>query len=115
MKNAVKIDSGRDEEHIVSVVVHIRPEFSASAEQAMDQLSGVERITEDASGRYVLIISAPSARQVMVQIEAIQEFEGVLSAAMIAHHTESAQSLNQEIELSETLLEQGRVALQEHQ
>ena len=106
MRNAVSITPWNDEEHIVSVVVHIRPEHSAAAEQAMDQLAGVERITNDPAGKYVVVISAPTAREALVQIETIQAFEGVLSAAMVAHHTEESSSLDQEIDLSDVLLTQ---------
>ncbi len=106
MKNAVSITPWSEEEHIVSVVVHVRPEYSAAAEQVMDRLAGVERITNDPAGKYVVVISAPTARQVMEQIEKIQDIDGVLSAAMIAHHTESSESLDESIELSDVLLEQ---------
>ena len=106
MRNAVSITPWNDEEHIVSVVVHVRPEHCAAAEQAMDQLTGVERITNDPAGKYVVIISAPTAREALIQIETIQAFEGVLSAAMVAHHTENCESLDQEIEMSDVLLAQ---------
>jgi len=106
MKNAVSINTGRDEEHIVSVIVHVKPEQKIVVEHVMDGLNGVERITQDDLGKYVLVISAPTARQVMEQIEAIQGVEGVLNAAMVAHHTESAQTLDESIELSSVLLEQ---------
>ncbi len=104
MRNAVSIQPAKDEEHIVSVIVHARPESKATIEHVMDNLTGVERITQDEMGKYVLVISAPTARQVMERIEDIQDVEGVLNAAMVAHHTESATVLDEQIELSEVLL-----------
>ena len=106
MRNAVAIDTGKDEEHIVSVILHGRPEHRTAIERATDTALGVERVVQDELGKYILVISAPTARQVMQQIEALQAVEGVLSATMVAHHTEEAEFLNQEIELSSRLLAQ---------
>jgi nitrate reductase NapD len=106
MKNAVTITPWKDEEHIVSVVVHVHKQHTAVVENVMDSLPGVERMTQDDKGKYVLVISAESAKKVMQQIEAIQDVEGVLNAAMIAHHTESTESLNEHIEISDVLLKQ---------
>lgn len=106
MKNAVTITPWNEEEHIVSVIVHVQPVHSSAVEQLMDTLEGVERITQDASGRYVLLISAPTAKRVMEQIETIQDADGVLSAAMIAHHTEAKESLDETIEMSDVVLAQ---------
>ncbi|EAR08706.1 chaperone NapD [Reinekea blandensis] len=103
MKNAVKVTPRQEEEHIVSVIVHVLPEHRLSVIQGMAQLTGVEIVADDAQGKSVLLISAPTAREVMVQIEIIQAMDGVLSAAMIAHHTESADSLNETIETPEGL------------
>jgi nitrate reductase NapD len=104
MRNAVSINTGKDEEHIVSVILHGRPEHRLAIELAMDTLAGVERVVLDELGKYVLVIGAPTARQVMQQIEALQTIEGVLSATMVAHHTEASEYLNQEIEMSSLIL-----------
>jgi nitrate reductase NapD len=106
MKNAVSITPWNDEEHIVSVVVHVNKNYTAVVEQVMDALPGVERITQDDKGKYVVLISAESARKAMEKIEAIQDVQGVLNASMIAHHTESTESLDEHIELSDVLLKQ---------
>ena len=111
MRNAVTINTGNDEEHIVSVILHGRPEQRVVIEMAMDTLPGVERVVQDAMGKYVLVISAPTARQVMQQIEALQAVAGVLSATMVAHYTEEAEFLNQEIEWSSLLLAQADTEL----
>ncbi|MEJ2043268.1 MAG: chaperone NapD [Reinekea sp.] len=111
MKNAQKITPWHDEEHIVSVVVHLKPEFVAAVDPALKQLSGIEFVAEDSAGKIVLLISAPSAAQVMQQIEIIQQLEGVLSTAMIAHHSESCEALNEEIDLSDLLLSQSESVL----
>lgn len=103
MKNAVKVTPWNEEEHIVSVIVHVQPQYRAAVEQSIEQLPGVEPITQDTNGKYVLVISAQTAREVMVQIEAIQDLDGVLSAAMVAHHTETTESLNESIEYPEGL------------
>ncbi|WP_320823172.1 chaperone NapD [Reinekea sp.] len=100
MRNAVTINTGKDEEHIVSVILYARPTQRVVIELAMDTLPGVERVVQDELGKYVVVISAPTARRVMQQIEALQAVEGVLSVTMVAHHTEEAEFLSQEIELS---------------
>ena len=104
MRNAVALNTGTDEEHIVSVILHGRPEHRLAIELAMDTLAGVERVVQDELGKYVLVIGAPTARQVMQQIEALQTIEGVLSATLVAHHTEASEYLNQEIEMSSLIL-----------
>ncbi|MDN3648786.1 chaperone NapD [Reinekea marina] len=100
MKNAVTIQSWNDEEHIVSVIIHARPERLTTINLAMEAIPGVERVANDGLGKEVILISASSAKKVMQRIEQIQELEGVLSASMVAHHTETAESLEEEIELS---------------
>lgn len=106
MKNAVSLTHWNEEEHIVSVLVHIQPEHLDSADAVMNTMKGVERVADDEKGKVVLLISASTARAVMQQIEAIQDIQGVLSAVMIAHHSESSETLNEHVELSDVLLSQ---------
>lgn len=103
MKNAVKVTPRHEEEHIVSVIVHVRPDCHASVHQTLAQLAGIETVAEDENGKTVLLVSAPTAREVMVQIETVQAMDGVLSAAMIAHHAEPADTLDEIIETPEGL------------
>ena len=88
MKNAVSIQSKQELENIVSAIVHIKQEFLAMAMLKINSLPGVEAVAEDPNGKVVLVISADTAKKVMIQIETIQDLQGVYSAAMVAHHTE---------------------------
>lgn len=103
MKNAVKVTPEHEEEHIVSVIVHVNSQHRAAVEQTMNRLKGVELVTQNEHGKYVLLVSAATARDVIVQIESIQDLNGVLSAAMIAHHTESPETLNESIDYPDGL------------
>ncbi len=103
MKNAVKVTPKYEEEHIVSVIVHVLPDRWSGVEQSIYQLDDVELVAKDEHGKTVLLISAPTARAVMEKIETIQDLDGVLNAAMIAHHAESAESLNETVDISDRL------------
>jgi nitrate reductase NapD len=106
MKNAVSIQMKNEEEHIVSVIVHVRPENLPAVILAMDALEGVERVANDGLGKEVVLISAPTAKRVMERIEDIQDFDGVLNTAMVAHHAETTDVLDEEIELSQLVMQQ---------
>ena len=106
MKNAVTIETRNEEEHIVSVIIHARPEQLTTINLAMEALPGVERVANDGLGKEVILISASTAKKVMERIEDIQALEGVLSASMVAHHAETPEALEEEIELSSLVMQQ---------
>lgn len=110
MKNAVSIQMKNEEEHIVSVIIHVRPDNLPTVILAMDGIEGVERVANDGLGKEVVLISASTAKKVMERIEEIQAYQGVLNVAMIAHHAETTDALDEEIELSSLIMNQGETS-----
>lgn len=101
MRNAERIESAHDEEHIVSVIVHIKQTQEGEFNKYISQHENLEVVTRDDKGRHILVVSAPTPRQAINHIEVIQSINGVLSASMVAHYSEQASSLDEEVEMSE--------------
>lgn len=97
MRNAVSVNSGALEEHIVSVIVHLNKDYLHSALATIDKMERVEIVVQQEC-KSVLLLNERSAKAVMVKIEELQDIPGVLNVAMIAHHTERPDSLDQALE-----------------
>lgn len=97
MRNATTLNTARNEEHIVSVIVHLNSVYCASALNRIVEIEGVE-IAAQENTKCVLLISDGSAKGVMKKIELMQEIPGVLNVAMVAHHAEQPESLNASVE-----------------
>lgn len=99
MRNAEKIDSINQEEHIVSAIVHARPEELEAILAEIDQHPNMECAAWDEKGKLVLLVTTTSQRSAAMYIEQMQLRPGVLSATMIAHHFESTTELDQPAEV----------------
>jgi len=83
--------------HISSLVVQVRPERVAAVAQALRGLAGLEVYAADPRGKLVLVLETAHERAILDTLERIQREPGVLSANLVYHHMESAESLAQEV------------------
>ncbi|MDQ2696328.1 MAG: chaperone NapD [Pseudomonadota bacterium] len=86
-----------DEVHISSLVVHARPERIDAVAAALGALAGLEIHAIDPAGRLVAVLETFGAGPILDTIEAIRQMPGVLSVNLVYHHSESADSLAQEM------------------
>ena len=85
-----------DELHIASFIVQARVDAVAGVAAAARRLPSAE-IAACAGGKIVLLVEAPTSRDVMAVIEALQSEPGVLAVNLVYHHAEARDLLNEEI------------------
>lgn len=86
-----------DECHISSVIVYCDIASKEAAKAVIETLSGVEVRAIDERGKLIVVIEANSEAETLAHIDRINEIEGVYSTALVYHHSESAQSLEEEM------------------
>lgn len=86
-----------DECHISSVIVYCDIASKEAAKAVIEALSGVEVRATDGQGKLIVVIEANSEAETLAHIDRINEIEGVYSTALVYHHSESAQSLEEEM------------------
>jgi len=86
-----------DECHISSVIVYCNIASKEAAKAVIEALSGVEVRATDGQGKLIVVIEANSEAETLAHIDRINEIEGVYSTALVYHHSESAQSLEEEM------------------
>lgn len=83
------------EYHVVSLVVHANPQRRSAVEQQIDALAGAERISATEDAKYVVVIEGERRQQVLEAIEAVQQFNGVISTALAFHQVDTQPSEKQ--------------------
>lgn len=87
-----------EELHITSLVVHAMPAALALTCESIAALPGAQiHGANEASGKLVVTLEAPSSHAILDQVSLIQQFRGVITVAMVYQHAESLESLNTEI------------------
>jgi nitrate reductase NapD len=86
-----------DECHISSLIVHCDTASKEAAKAVIEALPGVEVRATDDQGKLIVIIEANSDAATLAHIDCINEIDGVYSTALVYHHCESAQSLEEEV------------------
>jgi nitrate reductase NapD len=86
-----------DECHISSLIVHCDTASKEAAKMMIEALSGVEVPATDEQGKLIVVIEANSEAETLAHIDRINEIKGVYSTALVYHHCESAQSLEEEM------------------
>ncbi len=84
--------------HITSLVVHAAPSRLPAVSAFITKLAGAEIHGTSANGKLVVTIEAASTDETMNRISAIQRLDGVLSAALVYQHSETLDSMNEQIE-----------------
>lgn len=87
-----------NEIHISSLVIHILPANLSSAIEKFSQCENLEVCAaDDTSGKVVALIETDSMWKIKAMMSEFERYSGVLSVAMIYHHVESHQSLQEAI------------------
>jgi periplasmic nitrate reductase NapD len=76
------------EQHVSSLVVHVRPEHLDAVRAALAVMPGVEIHGGSAVGKLVVTLETLSEHDVVQSMGAIGELPGVLSTALVYHHFE---------------------------
>lgn len=79
-----------EECHISSLVVHVRPERAAALSARIAQFPGTEMQACDVPGKLIVTLETESTAEIVERLNAIHDLPGVISAALIYHHWESA-------------------------
>ncbi len=83
----------QQEVHISSMVVHVKPDHLQTVKNDIEQLPGTEIHGEADSGKIVVVLETQSQGYITDIIEKINNFEYVLSIAMVYHQIEYLDSL----------------------
>ena len=83
----------QQEVHISSMVVHVKPDHLQTVKNEIEQLPGTEIHGEADSGKIVVVLETQSPGYITDIIEKINNFEYVLSTAMVYHQIEYLDSL----------------------
>jgi nitrate reductase NapD len=86
------------EVHIAGVLVHARPLSLMQVCRAIDALAGAEVFQSSAEGKIVVVIEAPTGKQVLDVVDAIRPLAGVLNVSLVYQHAEPASSMQQEMD-----------------
>jgi nitrate reductase NapD len=85
------------EVHISSLVVHAKPEYLATVKHYIEQLPGAEIHGESDKGKLVVVLETRNQGYITDVIEKIGDLEHVLNIALVYHHIEHLDSLENEI------------------
>ena len=83
----------QQEVHISSMVVHVKPDHLQTVKNDIEQLPGTEIHGEADNGKIVVVLETQSQGYITDIIEKINNFEYVLSTAMVYHQIEYLDSL----------------------
>lgn len=76
------------EQHISSLVVHVRPEHVTKAIEALLSMPGTEIPAQDPNGKLIVTLETATDSDIVDRINTIHAIPGVLSAALVFHHCE---------------------------
>lgn len=83
--------------HIASFIVQHRPQGALALDAAIAERAEFELAARDGA-RSVLLCESADERELIDQIDALRQLDGILGITLVHHHAESAQSLSEEIE-----------------
>jgi nitrate reductase NapD len=74
--------------HLVSLVVHARPDELGAVRAALAEMRGVEIHAESAAGKMVITLETANDHEIVEGMGAIGELPGVLSTALVYQHSD---------------------------
>ena len=78
------------EEHISSLLVHVRPDCAAAVDKAIRGIGGAEIHAVSPEGKLVVTLETDGTGAVSDALATINGLDGVLSAVLVFHQFESA-------------------------
>ena len=76
------------ETHISSIVVHARPEATATIRATVESLPGIEVHTVTPLGKMILILETDSEADIVTNLNTISLLDGVYAATLVFHSVE---------------------------
>lgn len=83
--------------HIASAIVHTRQPHTLAACARISAFPEAEVVQASPEGRVVIVLEAPSAREIVDVLDKVRGIEGVLNVALVYQHAESADLMLEEI------------------
>ena len=84
-----------DELHISSLIVHAKTALKDRVAADIARLPGAEIHAVGEQGKIIVTLETPSEAGVTDSIDCINRIDGVLSALLVYHHSESRDSLEE--------------------
>lgn len=79
----------RDEIHIASLIVHVRPDCRAAARALLAASPGIEIHGEDNEGRLVIVVETATEAGILTHMAAINEIPGIIATSLVYHEIDS--------------------------
>lgn len=87
-----------DEVHISSILIHFHPQEKARLLEYFEPRVDCELHLDHADlGKLIVVLETPSYAEIKSLMRELETVKGVLSVAMIYHHTETESDLDEEI------------------
>jgi periplasmic nitrate reductase NapD len=83
--------------HIASLVVHALPQHAQEVIAAITALPGAQVHGASAAGKLVVTLEAGSDATMLDQIAAIQQLDGVLTAALVYQCADRREAMDEEV------------------
>lgn len=87
----------RDELHVASFLVHVRPEQLAVVTDLLAATPGLEEGTKDPMGKLVVLAEGASLQDLLAAMELIESVPGVLECILVYHEVMSAEEAKQQL------------------
>lgn len=81
--------------HIISFIVHTRPEALARTAAWITQNSAGEVMGEDAAGKLVVVAEHTDEQQLLALMDHVREQPGVIDAAFVYHEVVDAEAADE--------------------
>jgi nitrate reductase NapD len=86
-----------NELHVSGVLVRTQPETIHRTQEGLEKLPGVEVMTTTAQGHIVTVVERDSNAALADAFLEIQNSDGVLSASLVYHYSDSSNALDEEV------------------
>lgn len=86
-----------NELHVSGVLVRSLPELMSQVRASLEKVPGVEVFTTTPNGHIVTVVERDSAAELSDAFQHIQNSDGVLSASLVYHYSDTSNALDEEV------------------
>ena len=86
-----------DDVHIVSLIIHVLPEYKNEVLRKANNMPQAECHSNKEDNKFVLVFEAESDVVLSSNMDEINNWQGVMSTQLCYHHCEPIESLEEEI------------------